>query len=64
MGATKYRATQDMKYPADEESLRHAKAGRMDKVKWASAKPGEPVEPYCDEILRSWQANEAVEEVK
>lgn len=61
----KYVAVKDMKYPADEASLKAAKRGLLGNVEWIEVAAGtEDLVPYCPEILSSWQANGAVKEMK
>jgi len=62
--AKKYLAVKDMGYPADEKSLKEAKAGRFSKVEWVDVEAGDEVIPYCPEILSSWKSNGTVEEMK
>jgi hypothetical protein len=63
--AKTYRALKDMRYPADEKSLRAAKEKRFKDVEWVDVEKGtEDLVPYCPEILASWKANKAVEEMK
>jgi len=70
-----YRATVGFACPADAESLKKARAARdmehgekrdelLDDVKWMVVKKGDKVVPYNDIILKSWLANDAVEEVR
>lgn len=61
----KYRAVTEMRYPADEKSLKAARESRFEKVEWVDVEVGtEDLEPYCPEILASWKANRAVKEMK
>jgi len=63
--AKTYRAITDMRYPADEKSLKAAKESRFDKVEWVDVEAGtKDLVPYCPEILASWKVNGAVEEMK
>lgn len=59
-----YRALAVFQYPADPESLKKAKAGKLDEVKWAEHTPKDkPFPAPSPEILKSWLSNECVEEV-
>jgi len=76
--ADTYRAKTGFHCPADPESLKKAReavkardAGEHDradalfaKVKWMEVEEGAEVVPFNAEILKSWLANDAVEEVK
>ena len=73
--AKTYRALVGFSCPADPESLKKAKAAidmehgekrdeLLDDVKWMEVKKGDKVVPYNDIILKSWLANDAVEEVR
>jgi len=63
--AKKYRAVKDMRYPANEKSLKAAKESRFEKVEWVDVEAGtDNLVPYCPEILASWKANGLVEEMK
>jgi hypothetical protein len=44
-------------YPATLADYKRAKAGELDKVKWAEALPGKPLEAPYQEIVASWLAN-------
>ena len=44
-------------YPATLEDFKRAKAGSMDKVKWARAEAGKPIVAPYPEIIASWLAN-------
>lgn len=50
-------------YPATAADFRRAKAGDVDKVKWARAEAGKPLAAPYPEIVASWLAN-GFEEVK
>jgi hypothetical protein len=59
-----YRALVGFSCPADPESLKKWKAGKKDEAKIMAVKKGDKVVPFSDDILKSWLANECVEEVK
>jgi len=59
-----YRALVGFSCPADPESLKKWKAGKKDQAKLMVVKKGDKVEPFNEDILKSWLANDAVEEVK
>jgi hypothetical protein len=70
-----YRVREGFSYPSDPESLKKQKrvlhehdpevrAKLAAEVRWTHSKKGEKVTPYNEEILKSWLANDAVEEVK
>jgi DNA replication protein DnaD len=63
MPQKKYRAKVGVTYPADAESLKKARADKMEDVKWTHAEPGEVLTPYNADILKSWLENDAVEEI-
>jgi hypothetical protein len=58
-----YRATVGFQCPADPESLKKWKAGKRDEAKVMNVKKDDKVMPFNDEILKSWLANDTVEEV-
>jgi len=73
--AKTYRAITGFRCPANPESMKkHLAALKMEPggekdalvraVEWMDVEEGDKVEPYNDTILKSWLANEAVEEVK
>jgi hypothetical protein len=62
--AKTYRATVGFACPADPESLKKWQAGKKDEASIMAVKKGDKVVPFSDDILKSWLANECVEEVK
>ena len=44
-------------FPAALADFKRAKAGSMDKVKWARAEPGKPITAPYPEIIPSWLRN-------
>lgn len=57
-----YRAAVDFRCPADAHSFKNRKTGKGP-VEWMWVKAGDKVEPYNDEILKSWVMNALVEGV-
>ena len=44
-------------FPATLADYKRAKAGELDKVKWAEAAPGKPITAPYPEIVSSWLRN-------
>lgn len=57
-----YRAMVGFACPADAESLKKWQAGKKDEARIMTVKKGDKVVPYNEAILKSWLANECVEE--
>jgi hypothetical protein len=60
-----WRARCDFTYPAGKDNYARAKAGNLAAVtRWVEVEKGDVLDDPGPDLLRSWQANDFVEEVK